>query len=376
MADPKILIIGAGPAGSAAAIWLARMGLVVTVMDRKPSSLAIENSYQIGESLPPEAQAMLQDLQLWEEFQAGSHLECYGNQSIWGSEKPRYTDFIQQPPGYGWHLDRAAFERLLLYKAHSFGAELESGVKLQSAEWQKGHWKVNWVDELGRINEKRFDFIIDASGRNSWLARRQGVDRLFEASQLALVTFLTAQAPTSETSSLIEATAQGWWYSANIPDNKVATAFLCQPTSSQRKLWLTETGWWQLVQAAPYTCNRLLKSDCHWLAAPKVVAADSSMLEQTYGPGWVAIGDAAMSYDPIAAHGILMALVAARDASYALVELLKGKKTAFAEYDQMMRAAYYTYMQERLRHYQNEKRFAKEDYWRTMAGLEVTTEKG
>lgn len=376
MADPKILIIGAGPAGSAAAIWLTRIGLAVTIVDRKPISSAIESAYQIGESLPPEAQSMLQDLQLWEEFQAGSHLECYGNQSIWGSEKPRYTDFIQQPPGYGWHIDRVAFEKLLVDQAHSLGTNLKGGVKLQSAKWQGDHWKVSWIDQPENVHEENFDFIIDASGRNSWLARRQGVDRLFEASQLALITFLTAQTPISETNSLIEATAQGWWYSANLPDNKVATAFLCQPTSGQRAHWLTEAGWWQLVQAAPYTCHRLLKSDCHWLAAPKFVAADSSILEQTYGPGWVAIGDAAMTYDPIASHGILMALVAARDASYTLVELLKGKKTAFAEYDQMMRAAYAAYMQERLSHYRNENRFIQEAYWRTMVGLEVAKEKG
>lgn len=320
-------------------------------------------THKIGESLPPKVKSLLQDLEVWEEFQKGGHLKCFGNKSIWSSDIPTHTDFIQQPPGYGWHIDRYAFEYMLLQKAQSFGTQLEGEIRLQAADWKQDHWGVGWLDKSGDLQEHKFDFIIDASGRNSWLARRQGVDRLYEASQLALVTFLSAQTPIPETSSLIETVAHGWWYSANIPGNKVATAFLCQPTPAQRSQWLTETGWWQLAQAAPHTCHRLLQGNCHWLTPPKFVAADSGILEQTYGPGWVAVGDAAMTYDPIASHGIMMALVGARDASQAIIEFMKGKETAFAEYDQMMRAAYSHYRRERMQHYRSVERFEEGGYW-------------
>jgi hypothetical protein len=42
--------------------------------------------------------------------------------------------------------------------------------------------------------------------------------------------------------------------------------------------------------------------------APVVRPADSTILERCFGPGWIAIGDAAVSYDPLASRGLVGAL--------------------------------------------------------------------
>lgn len=357
----NILIIGAGPAGSAAAILLARRGFQVQLVER--ASLGETDRSKIGESLPPAVKPLLESLETWETFQGADHLKCYGNKSFWGNDKASYTDFISQPPGYGWHIDRSAFEQMLLKKAQSKGVIVAANTNLREACWEQDHWRVEWKTKEGNTIQKSFDFIIDASGRHSWLARQQGVDRLYEDSQLALVTFLQSRQPPSAAASLIETVADGWWYSANIPNNKMATAFLCKPNKTQRAQWLTETGWWRLLQQAPQTLDRLLQADCHWSHPPRFVSADSSILERTYGAGWVAIGDAAMTYDPIASHGIMMALVSARDASQAIADLFAGQTDALAQYHQIMSAAYYQYVQQREKYYQAERRFVGEGYW-------------
>ena len=53
------------------------------------------------------------------------------------------------------------------------------------------------------------------------------------------------------------------------------------------------------------------------IGQPKWVVADSGILEAVYGEAWLAVGDAAMTYDPIAAHGLTMSMVSARDAATA-----------------------------------------------------------
>lgn len=48
---------------------------------------------------------------------------------------------------------------------------------------------------------------------------------------------------------------------------------------------------------------------------PRIVPADSSLLEEVSGPGWLALGDAAASTDPRAGQGLWAALLAGLSAA-------------------------------------------------------------
>ena len=162
-----------------------------------------------------------------------------------------------------------------------------------------------------------------------------------------MITWLKMTKPITEASSLIETTPHGWWYSANIPGDRMATAFICKPDKAQRALWLTLEGWSALLAAAPHTERRIKEGEGNPIAPATFVAADSGILSQTCGPGWIAVGDAAMTYDPIASHGIMMAMVSARDAAKALMAFYQGHSNAFKKYDEVMSEAFYAYVKER-----------------------------
>ncbi len=356
----NILIIGAGPAGSTTAIFLAQKGFAPTIVERKGRDEAV---LKVGESIPPSAKVLLEQMDIWTTFEQAEHLKCFGNKSYWGSDTVAFTDFINQPPGYGWHLDLSVYEKCLVDKARSLGAEVLAPAKLKEAQYQKQGWEVSWEDPEGNTTDRHFDFIVDASGRHSWLARRVGVQRRYENHQLALVTFLQSAKPENDAASLIETTVQGWWYSANIPGARMATAFLCKPSKAQRAEWLNPTGWQTLLEAAPHTLARFQANQAEWLQTPKFVAADSGILERTFGPGWIAVGDAAMTYDPIASHGLMMAQVSARDAAEAIAKHFQGTTEAFIDYDLRLGTAYYHYVKQRSEIYQSEKRFSQASYW-------------
>jgi len=97
------LIIGGGPAGSAAALTLALAGASVLVIDR-----SADGGKKVGESLPPSGGLLLRDMGLWDRFFSCGHLPSYGNRSAWGSPDLDNYDFIFEPSGVGWHLDRFA----------------------------------------------------------------------------------------------------------------------------------------------------------------------------------------------------------------------------------------------------------------------------
>jgi 2-polyprenyl-6-methoxyphenol hydroxylase-like FAD-dependent oxidoreductase len=356
---PSILIVGAGPSGAAAAIFMARPGWKVTLIDRQEVTGPVNHlPSKAGESLPPDAAMLLQQLGVWSGFQDAGHLPSFGNHSFWGSDKGMYTDFITHPAGRGWHLDRQRFERDLIDTAVQMGVELLEKTSLTAAEFENGVWEV----QLSGMT-RSFQFIVDASGRNAWFARRQGIDRIYEDRQLALIAFLQTDPDWSDSTGLIETAPEGWWYSAQIPGNQLAMTFLCRPTTDQRESWTQAEGWNNLLQAAPQTLDRLIKAKAELRMKPWFSAAESGILESICGPGWLAIGDAAMTYDPIASHGILMGMVTARDAAQAIDQYLNGDTEALERYNALLWTAYYRYVNEREQFYAAERRFAGERYW-------------
>ncbi len=346
----KILVIGAGPAGTSAAIFLRQKGLDVVLLDRQ-KKYALQNQLHIGESLPPDAKDLLEQLGVWDEYQNGPHLECYGNKSYWHSDQAYYHDFMQYPVGHGWHIDRTAFEAMLCSKAEQVGATLLEEITGLSAKWQHGQWHVNFKDKNGQDDALQASFIIDATGRSSWFARRQGVQRLIEDQQLALTVFFKNNTAFEDTTSLVETTPHGWWYSAKIPGERVAMAFFCKPDKVQRELWSREEAFSQLLAEAPHTRKRFADGNFELISEPRFVSAESGILEQLYGEGWLAVGDAAMVYDPIASHGIVMGMVSARDAAEAVAQYQKGVANALQAYAAVLWVAYQRYVAVRSRFY-------------------------
>ena len=151
------LVIGAGPAGSVAALVLARAGIPVTLV-APPDRTA----FAIGEGLPPAMRPVLAALGLEARIEAQGHRHALGNRSAWGSERLAETDFIMHPFGHGWHLDRRAFDRGLLDAACEAGA-----IAVQRIVAQR-RWRTRGVAR-GRRNRRG---AIDDRGRRGHRLQR------------------------------------------------------------------------------------------------------------------------------------------------------------------------------------------------------------
>ncbi|HKS99304.1 MAG TPA: hypothetical protein VJT31_07225, partial [Rugosimonospora sp.] len=78
----------------------------------------------VGETIPPDARLPLAQLGVWDAFLAQRHLPCLGSCSSWGSDTLGYNDFVLNPQGHGWHLDRPRFDALLREAAVKTGVTL------------------------------------------------------------------------------------------------------------------------------------------------------------------------------------------------------------------------------------------------------------
>ncbi len=313
-----VLVVGGGPAGAAAAAAVHAEGLNVALVDamrhRRPAP---------GESLPPGTDSVLEDIFGASALDREYHRHSFGNRSAWGGTGLDATEFMNNPFGHGWHVDRAALEYSLLDRLRSQGVGVCSDSRVAGQTWADDHWHVKLGDQ--RAPTVRARAIVDATGRAARIARSQGarrrrLDRLVAAYWLLAV----GHGPDRDSTTLVEAVADGWWYTTPVPSDRRVIAFLTDSDLFPRRHARSARDWHERLQRAPHVRQELAAHGCRLHATPLIVDAGVAYLEQPAGTGWVAAGDAAVSFDPLSSQGILTALVMGRAAGHAVAALLIG----------------------------------------------------
>jgi flavin-dependent dehydrogenase len=343
-----VLVAGGGPAGSTVALDLSRRGFQVAIIERS----AYEN-FRVGETLSPEIRSLLAGLGVWEQFLASERLESYGIRTAWETPTARHHDFLYNPYGCGWHVDRAGFDAMLARAAERAGASLMVSARITALQQDaNGAWVIEAVQE-GKRRMLRGRWLVDATGRKAFLARKLGcrakvVDRLIGA---------TALLPRSGNAqwTLIEAVENGWWYSAPLPGARTVFAYM-----TDSDLW-EASRWWELLQVAPLTSERA--PACETRPAVRVVSAASVLRRPVTGPNWIVAGDAALAFDPLSGQGIYKTIETGLRSAAAVARAFEGDTSGLAEYESWVVEGFRSYLAERHQFYRSVKRWPLSLFW-------------
>jgi flavin-dependent dehydrogenase len=94
-----------------------------------------------------------------------------------------------------------------------------------------------------------------------------------------------------------------------------------------------------------------------------VCLAPSFRLEDVAGPGWIVVGDAACSYDPISSQGIHSALTDGIQAAEAIAASLNGDPNGLDHYRDNVSARFDEYVRNREYFYSLEQRWEAAPFW-------------
>ncbi len=331
-----VAIAGGGPAAAAAALQLARAGARTIVVERGD-----DRGDKPGESLAPAAKPLLERLGVWNDLARDGHVPCHGNRSAWGSDRIDELPFVFSPYGHGWHLDRRRFERRLHERACDAGAARVTNTSVTGVERIERGWRLTCRGALEHVEAK---FLLDATGRASRIARLLGARRVLDDPLVAVVAFLETGEADRDTYTFVEATEHGWWYTATLPSNRLAAMFITDPPAPA-------------FAPSGHTLARIENHRYRLTAPPRVVDAGSARLDRFGGDGWLAIGDAAVSLDPLSSHGIAAALHGGMLAAEAI---LSGDAR---RYSGAMEGMWDGYTTMRRAFYAAERRWAHSPFW-------------
>jgi flavin-dependent dehydrogenase len=352
--EADVIIIGAGPAGSTAALNLAPTRRVVMI-ERRP-----DIPPRIGESLVPAARRLFTDMGLWPSFEAEPHAHCHGNRSVWGSDEPVDSDFIRDPDGHGWHLDRARFDAWLRVIAVTRGAQLFAPAQVVHLEQTGEGWRVSLTTATGQVVIAA-RFLIDAGGRAAPLARQFGARRR-RHDRLACG-WIHGWSFGGNGLTHIEAVEDGWWYSAPLPNNRRVLAFHTDANLASAGIARNRDA--MLRHATSTTHLRELLCSVKFTPDQRsgLTAAHSAHLTPCTGEGWLATGDAALSFDPLSSQGLFNALYTGLAAAETTENSLSNAANALSDYERAISAIRYAYAERLAFWYGTETRWRDRPFW-------------
>lgn len=361
-----VAIAGGGPGGAAAAIALARQGQRVLLADAGTGRWP-----RIGEGLPPSARALLRELGVLDQVLADGHRRSPGTLAFWGSDTAHTEDTLFGLHGDGLQLDRARFDAGLRAAAQAAGAQVIDGARLRLLERGDAHTPHTLELRIDEAAPQRVQarWLIDASGRSASLARALGARRIAHDRLLAFHQRLIGGAATDRDGrTWVEAVAEGWWYSVLLPSGERLIAYLSdfsgEDGAAERRRLLTGEGLWNALRLAPRLHALCVEHGWRPHGAVQGADAGSTELDRAGGERWLAVGDAALAFDPLSSKGIANALYTGVRAAGMIRACDQGDAEAVGGYARHLREIHRVYRGQCRSFYAMEGRWVGSGFWR------------
>jgi flavin-dependent dehydrogenase len=306
-----VVILGAGPAGTATAIRLAYLGFDVAIVE--PARFPRPN---VGICISEETVNLLRFLGVEDLFHSTAPWRRSATAVRWGLEGARYVE------QRGYHVDRAELDRLLLRRAGDEGVTVYQPARATRppAALEEGFDCDLSVD--GVSERLSCEFLVDAGGRRAAFpgARTKDSPPLMA---LHADWGLRSNAPFD---GLIEAGSDAWvWYAQTASDRATVSIFVDPRRAEFCRGNPPGLGYERLLDQFP-----LLRSFLSGERRAEVRACDatSSHAVEVIGPQYIRAGDACMSVDPLSSQGVHLALQSAIQSAIIVNTILRRPAAA------------------------------------------------
>jgi 1H-pyrrole-2-carbonyl-[peptidyl-carrier protein] brominase len=345
-----VLIIGGGPGGTCAAMFLLREGITPIILEQE-----VFPRYHVGESLTGEAARVLERLDLGEKMEKRKDPVKHGVK-VFGASAVNswYIPVSERDADWNlssavtWQTRRSDFDLMMLKEAESRGAKVMRGTAVKALREDDGAVRgVTVRRPNGKTEDIETKLVLDCSGQATFLANQHATGPKYLGSydkQVAFFSQVTGAIRDSGTSGeeakdntliFYEKKFHWAWF---IPlDEDVVSVGLVLPTADFLKKKQKPE---QFFREEIYKINPEIRRripEMKLVEKVHVIPNYSYQVRKFCGKGFICIGDAHRFIDPIFSFGLTVTMreaefVAPRVAAYLEGRNGHGKANPFAEH--------------------------------------------
>jgi flavin-dependent dehydrogenase len=350
MYDTDVLVIGGGPAGSTAATLLTQRGYRVALFekDRHPR-------FHIGESLLPANLPLLERLGVAEQVRAIG-MRKWGAEFVshWDGRRQdfRFAEAWNKSMPMAYQVRRSVFDEILIRRAAQAGAEVIEGARVREVEIagdtlpgsaptdRPVRAQVQYED--GRVQPWQARFLIDASGRDTFLANRLQVKRRDPKHNSAAIFghFSGAQRYAGEREGHISIYwfDHGWFWFIPLSDGATSVGAVVWPYYLKSRTVPVRDFLLATIALCPPLAQRL--SGAQLINEVQATGNYSYHCTRSHGARYLLLGDAYAFIDPMFSSGVMLAMHSAFAGAETVDTCLREPARAAAalrRFDEIMR---------------------------------------
>jgi flavin-dependent dehydrogenase len=315
--DTDVLVIGGGPGGTSAATVLAERGYRVVLLEK-----ARHPRFHIGESLLPANLPLFERLGVAHEIRAIA-MPKWGAEFVspWHGGRGETFNFEE-----GWNkslplayqVRRSQFDEILIRRTARQGVQVLEGCRARDVEFlpegaaEGMRALVRAEHEDGRTESWRARYLVDASGRDTFLGNRLSAKhRNPKHNSCALYGhFRNAERYPEEKRAgniSIYWFEHGWLWFIPLSDGATSIGAVIWPHYAKSRTVPVREFFLNTIAMCKPLAARLANAEL--ISDVEATGNYAYSCDRTHGPGYLLVGDAFSFIDPMFSSGVLMAMV-------------------------------------------------------------------
>ena len=324
-----VLVIGGGPGGSTISAFLAQKGWKVVLLEKEHHP-----RFHIGESLLPLNMPLLERLGVLDQVDRIGLVKPGAEFNDEGYPPAVYyfANAMDKAFPSAYEVRRSEFDNLLLRNSASKGTDVREGVKVTEVEFRRGSTSlVHAVDEHGGPQLWETRFLVDASGRDTFLANRFKIKSRNPVHNSSAIFghFAGAVRRTGRDEGNISVYwfDHGWYWMIPLRDGAMSVGAVCWPYYMKSRKVSVDQFLLDTIALCPAIAERLKNAK---LMAPALATGNFSYrATRMTGDGYLMVGDAYAFIDPVFSSGVFLAMNSAELGAQVVDEALrKGNVSA------------------------------------------------